>query len=849
MAPVVRHFNNQDYAKLFVQHARSRQRFLDDTFPPNDESLFGDALASMPLDCEVVWIRACELAQQPRLFAPGVASSVMPGALGNHWLVSAVAAMTIHPSLVARVVPDAIEQDWVNDVEARKRGNYYHGYHKSPDLHPSIFKFRFFQFGIWVEVVIDDYLPCTREGELVYARSRNPSEFWISLLEKAYAKLHGSYAAISSGSPASAFVDLSGNVPEQIDLRSEECMAEFLEPPSSSQGGNQANQPHAKLFQFLMKETRAKSMISCSIQPQTPASAVANETGLLYGHSYAIIDVVLVKIRMSNMRRRAVNLVKLRNPWGADAGGTFHGAWAAWSQEWQLVTKRELQRLQLVSDQDGSFFMSFQDFLKHFTTIIVCRQLDSFNLAGKSWQYFSQWSCAANTAGGSIRNPDTFPNNPQFLINIHEPTQIMISIIQNDVTLSPEHRGFVDSVSTLSKLPTLFKQSSNDTLVATPSLHLPSTIHGVKKPVLNSIGFTILRVEENRKYRVHKFNYEVTAIVPYVDSREIFSRILLDPGRYVLFPTTLDAGYDGDFVVRIVSCSDHTGAVTVTPLRKDRPTPPSGSMHLLDQLLKRAVSASSLASAHGMGWTAPIGVFRVEVVGCCSLRRVKLFAASGASAAGANPYCILKFVDMGGKPDALLQQSVPYTPPVPPPPPPPPKTTIEWVQALLTSGPMPAAPPSPPRPPLPANDPRSAIAAATNALLHRHTHSVLTTRVQKNTQNPVFEESFMWAVRRPREASLLIEVWSSRCLGGDLMLGSVAVKVEAFMESERADRAWEISMPIEKSSGSDDPSAAGRVELNHGTVLLRVKFESTIQFQRAFRFTIEGMVQLTQKRC
>ena len=47
----------------------------------------------------------------------------------------------------------------------------------------------------WFKVVIDDRLP-TKNGELIYMKAGDEAEFWSPLLEKAYAKFHGSYKAI-----------------------------------------------------------------------------------------------------------------------------------------------------------------------------------------------------------------------------------------------------------------------------------------------------------------------------------------------------------------------------------------------------------------------------------------------------------------------------------------------------------------------------------------------------------------------------------------------------------------------------------------------------------------------------
>tara|TARA_B110000285_G_C14814185_1_gene463402 strand:- start:210 stop:359 length:150 start_codon:yes stop_codon:yes gene_type:complete len=49
-------------------------------------------------------------------------------------------------------------------------------------------------------VLVDNYIPCDQdEGEPIFANSRN-GDLWVLLLEKAWAKLHGSYMRIENGS-------------------------------------------------------------------------------------------------------------------------------------------------------------------------------------------------------------------------------------------------------------------------------------------------------------------------------------------------------------------------------------------------------------------------------------------------------------------------------------------------------------------------------------------------------------------------------------------------------------------------------------------------------------------------
>ena len=51
------------------------------------------------------------------------------------------------------------------------------------------FHFRFWQLGQWYDVVVDDYLPVDSNHQPIFTQNLTyPNEFWICLLEKAFAK-------------------------------------------------------------------------------------------------------------------------------------------------------------------------------------------------------------------------------------------------------------------------------------------------------------------------------------------------------------------------------------------------------------------------------------------------------------------------------------------------------------------------------------------------------------------------------------------------------------------------------------------------------------------------------------
>jgi hypothetical protein len=62
-------------------------------------------------------------------------------------------------------------------------------------------------------------------------------ELWPSLIEKAYARLHGGYAAIAAGSVGDALVDLTGGVVSKISLSHDAHMQDAATGESATVAG------------------------------------------------------------------------------------------------------------------------------------------------------------------------------------------------------------------------------------------------------------------------------------------------------------------------------------------------------------------------------------------------------------------------------------------------------------------------------------------------------------------------------------------------------------------------------------------------------------------------------------
>jgi hypothetical protein len=60
-------------------------------------------------------------------------------------------------------------------------------------------------------IVVDDYFPyCNHKDDWAFSRSSDEKEIWVLLLEKAWAKIYGSYQRIEAGTTGEALPALTG---------------------------------------------------------------------------------------------------------------------------------------------------------------------------------------------------------------------------------------------------------------------------------------------------------------------------------------------------------------------------------------------------------------------------------------------------------------------------------------------------------------------------------------------------------------------------------------------------------------------------------------------------------------
>ncbi|CAK7237820.1 hypothetical protein SBRCBS47491_010160 [Sporothrix bragantina] len=189
----------------------------------------------------------------------------------------------------------------------------------------------------------------SNSGALYFAQCENPNETWLPLLEKAYAKAHGDYAAIEGGFTGEGIEDLTGGVTSEL------YTTDILDK------------------EYFWKEELMKVndtfLFGCSTGVW--GKGRGDRRGIVEQHAYSVMRA----IEMDGVR-----LVLLKNPWGRHE---WRGAWSDGSKEW---TADWIEKLNHRFGDDGSFWISYEDLLRKY------QAFDRTRLFGDDWATTSIWT-------------------------------------------------------------------------------------------------------------------------------------------------------------------------------------------------------------------------------------------------------------------------------------------------------------------------------------------------------------------------------------------------------------------------------------------------------------------------
>nr|CAD7397272.1 unnamed protein product [Timema cristinae] len=458
--------------------------FEDPDFPPGPRALYHHK--KPPLH-PIVWMRPSEMCQRPKFIADGTGGNraegsrfdVEPGELGDTWLLAAVSSLTLTPRFLDRVVPP--EQNFDNTT--------YCG----------LFRFRFWHFGEWRDVFVDDRLP-TYKGRLIYLHSTNPTEFWAALLEKAYAKLYGCYESLQGGCTTRALQDLTGGIVQSFGL---------------------SNQDRYLTFQVLNSAVPRSSLLISSInQEKDNKRQLRLRNGLITQHAYSVTGLARVRGPLGE-----TPLVRLRNPWGR---GEWTGPWSERSWEWDGLSERDKELLSVRVRNDGEFWMSFEDFARHFT------HLDLVHVGPDDWMVEPalhskqpwravlarrRWRSGYN-AGGGPGYTETTATNPQFHIQIPRASSNKCHVV-----------------------------------VSVTQYYETHPVETKKKKALYAIGFAVYEIPHSMARVTPHFviDQKPLDVTNHSVAREVVTFFTLPPGDYIVLPQTNVPNCDGKFLLRILT--------------------------------------------------------------------------------------------------------------------------------------------------------------------------------------------------------------------------------------------------------------------------------------------------------
>lgn len=337
---------------------------------------------------DAVWVDWAAVAPHPVLIDNGFSlDDVQQGQLGDCWFISTLAHLV--------KAPHVLDSAFVT-AEANPEG---------------VFCVRLWTGSAWQWVFMDSTFPChndsyhevgcschwggapnPKEGKyfwLAATHSSSHNEFWASFLEKAFAKLHGSYSAIIGGVgggvgafPLSLFFpnSLPGFTVELLrsstwaELESAHARGWRMTEMLSSSAWAELESAYARGWRMTANASKLSAQSMRNVVGRTRG---ADADGVVRDHAFTLLRVFSLPPRG---KEEELRLLQLRNPHGQ---GEWTGAFsdkdlASWSPRLRAATGYVPEE----SGDDGVFWMPWEAVCRKFESVSVTPTIRLVNEGG-----------------------------------------------------------------------------------------------------------------------------------------------------------------------------------------------------------------------------------------------------------------------------------------------------------------------------------------------------------------------------------------------------------------------------------------------------------------------------------
>lgn len=344
--------------------------WTDPNFPPDASSLFIDGVCHKQDEKfqkkavwkDYTWVRASEIFNNDLVLFNNIEpDDVKQGNVDNCYIMATLSGMA--------------ERDLEADSESKVTGKTIHEIFITQEINTAgCYAMKFILDGEQQAVVVDDYLPMKKDkkGDLYFAfckGGKGQREIWMCLLEKAFAKICGSYENTANMKAAECMLFLTGG--PAITYKVSTFHMDIR------RGKQLENERFDKFYQLLNEATKKQWIVTGSTpdypdelkgkDEETLRWATINGQGIKYNHCYTILDVRQVNLEKKHLRKKETytDIIALfRNPSGKSSRGEqWYGDWCRDDDLWSKETKKQLGDAYRILNS-SKFWMSLEDMFK-----------------------------------------------------------------------------------------------------------------------------------------------------------------------------------------------------------------------------------------------------------------------------------------------------------------------------------------------------------------------------------------------------------------------------------------------------------------------------------------------------